>query len=64
MSQTKNRYWDLTLLDRFILLKLWKMQKLLKTYYLLFLVKTYPLKDILNPNMKSVTSPLKRQGAP
>ena len=54
MSQTKKSLQDLTLLDRFLFAEVMKMQKLLKTYYLLFLAKTYPLKDILNPNMKSV----------
>ena len=54
MSQTKKSLQDLTLLDRFLFAEVMEDAETFETYYLLFLAKTYPLKDIRNPNMKSV----------
>ena len=52
MSQTKKSLQDLTLLDRFLFAEVMEDAETFEN--VLFLAKTYPLKDIRNPNMKSV----------
>ena len=54
MSQTKKSLQDLTLLDRFLFAEVMEDAETFENVLSIILGKTYPLKDILNPNMKSV----------
>ena len=55
MSQTKKSLQDLTLLDRFLFAEVMEDAETFENVLVYYsLAKTYPLKDILNPNMKSV----------